>query len=1143
MIARTIAAMHGRMGAARDLQAAGSRAAFGFVAFAVSFLGASSSGATLRLQKGAVSPFYPDGYSGTQDVYIDSKSPDRNYGLDWEFTIGSMPKGAVRRGLMRWDLRKLKSLFSDQRIAVVSVELKLGLWYNQRIPHQAFDIYRIKAVNAGWREGDRRSGNFNGMVTWNSVSHGTRAWAGAPGCGKPGVDFDPIPVASFTADAVGHMRPRYLPPIELPLALVRSWALEPDKNAGLLIRRHEEPVNDRSEFVYFISSEHMRKDYGWDKHHPELIITYFDLTRKQMSAPGEIVSRGASPYMVVVPERPEGAERYAARELVDHIRQMSGCDLSILPESRYQTAYGPFISVGRTRLSRTVLSDSAFERLGEEGFVIDRRGRNMFIVGGRRRGALYGVYAFLEDLGVRWFTPTFTVVPKLKAVPLPSKRIREIPKVFYRDQLWNNGSTPTWRCRMRLNGEYARLPEEMGGSTQVRLGCHSYHALVSNTLFKEHPDWFALKEDGKRHAGYAQGVELCGTNPELRRYLLEKVRRDLRSHPRVEQYWVSQDDGRHSGCFCERCTAERVAHGGVLVTAGRKAEKNIDPTGMEDPRQRYRWSANTISLANFIARNIRDEFPRVKIKVLAYSYTWTPPDNMPIEDNVLVVLCGPAGDWFLPYAVSPVTRAWRAALRKWTGLGGNVQTYMYGGPNFGYWWPFPTWFTMCKNYRTAYEDGVRALYRQGAAAGVGSEFCELRAYITAKCAWDPERDWMKDIVEFTDAYYGAGASFVRGYMTWFDDYIQKNRISGHHYWGDNDGWRKYVPKDFVDKAEPFFRKALDATADTPLAHRHVRAAFLPVLFVKVMQSTLPSPRVLDDEIIMVEPNKLDELTASAKLFAEIMAENGYNRWNEKVPYDPDRNVMAAFGRRHPVRVLRNRTEKVVVAPTLGGRIVRWDVGALGRNIVHLPSSRVAGYPYGGGYEEYSQFERSSPGPAAEFDVVQFNDGRRLVLRAKLGNGLTVERTFELSSDAPRLQITSVYTNTTGKAMLVTLRSHPEFDYALFARSKLFAWQKPGRWVTYPMVRPGSRTGDITIKAGDMARGLWLFGDRDANFGLLNSFAPETVESLYAFYGKNYGCVNLELWGKKQTLKPGESTRLSQAFEYLPDLKRFLEDPR
>ena len=346
---------------------------------------------------------------------------------------------------------------------------------------------------------------------------------------------------------------------------------------------------------------------------------------------------------------------------------------------------------------------------------------------------------------------------------------------------------------------------------------------------------------------------------------------------------------------------------------------------------------------------------------------------------------------------------------------------------------------------------------------------------------------MKDVVEFTDAYYGAGAKHIRDYLTWFDTYINDTPISGHHYWGDNSGWRKYLPKNFVETAEPFFRRAMEATASDSASSSRVRAAYLPILFAKVMRATLTKPRILDDEIVMVDEARLDEIVQGAKLFADTMAEHGYNRWSEKKAYDPVRNVIAAFSKRHRICLLRNRTEKVYIAPTLGGRIVRWDVGGLGKNIVHLPHSSVGGYPYGGGYEEYSQFERTSPGPAACFETKELTEGRRLAIEAKLVNGLTVRRTFGLNPTAPRLSITSTYTNATKKPIAVTLRNHPEFDYNVFSGSQLYTWQKPGKWVTYPMVRPGISKGEITIGSADMAKGRWLFADREANFGLLNTF--------------------------------------------------------
>ena len=60
------------------------------------------------------------------------------------------------------------------------------------------------------------------------------------------------------------------------IEVFRDWVLRPEENAGLLLKRREEPADEGKQYVFFISSQHMRKDHGWHLHHPELIITYID---------------------------------------------------------------------------------------------------------------------------------------------------------------------------------------------------------------------------------------------------------------------------------------------------------------------------------------------------------------------------------------------------------------------------------------------------------------------------------------------------------------------------------------------------------------------------------------------------------------------------------------------------------------------------------------------------------------------------------------------------------------------------------------------------------------------------------------------------------------------------------------------------
>ena len=53
----------------------------------------------------------------------------------------------------------------------------------------------------------------------------------------------------------------------------------------------------------------------------------------------------------------------------------------------------------------------------DESFRYCNKGADIFIFGGRIRGSMYGVMAFLEnELGCRWYTPGVSVIPKRKSL-------------------------------------------------------------------------------------------------------------------------------------------------------------------------------------------------------------------------------------------------------------------------------------------------------------------------------------------------------------------------------------------------------------------------------------------------------------------------------------------------------------------------------------------------------------------------------------------------------------------------------------------------------------------------------------------------------------------------------------------------------
>lgn len=572
-----------------------------------------------------------------------------------------------------------------------------------------------------------------------------------------------------------------------------------------------------------------------------------------------ITKAGKACCVVVLPDDATGGEQYAARELKEHIRQIAGVDLPQTSESLYTPASGPCISIGRTALSRKHVTDENIAAFGDEGYRVFCRDGDAFFVGGRRRGVMYAVYEFLESLGVRWYSPGYTVIPKAADVLMPSRPCEFTPKFWYRCQWWNNGATLEWLARMRVNGntgQTPRMPESMGGCVMPMYNCHSFEKLVpAGEYLGKHPAWFAVKDDGKRSGG-----ELCLTNPELRDFVTSKVLSDLATAPEpVENYWVSQNDGGASGCFCEKCTAERVAHGG----------KN-------------RWSANIVGFVSYVAEKVKPEFPKVHIKTLAYSYTNDAPQDMTTPDNVLVEICGN----FKPGAADAHT----SRVASWFKVAKSISVYTYGGSNFGYWWPYPNMFELGMQYPRALAAGVTAFYVQGTALGKGSGLVDLRAYLSARLSWDPSRDVKKEIREFCKGFYGPAGKYIIEYCEWYEDYVKQHKMALYESWGDSEAWRVWVTRDAMARAETLFQKALTAAKDNPVYLKHVRQAYLEVLWAEVMLDLKPAP---DNKPVLLPGADPSVVRARAKLFGEIMRENGYDKWAEHLPYVPGENLIDA----------------------------------------------------------------------------------------------------------------------------------------------------------------------------------------------------------------------------------------------------------
>ena len=124
----------------------------------------------------------------------------------------------------------------------------------------------------------------------------------------------------------------------------------------------------------------------------------------------KLFSSGKSDYRIALGESASESERWAANELQHWLKEISGAELPI--ENLDQPHRGPQIVIGYNELIKIKTRSNAPADL-DESFRYCNSGSDILIYGGKARGTMYGVLAYLEnELGCRWYTPGVSVIPK-----------------------------------------------------------------------------------------------------------------------------------------------------------------------------------------------------------------------------------------------------------------------------------------------------------------------------------------------------------------------------------------------------------------------------------------------------------------------------------------------------------------------------------------------------------------------------------------------------------------------------------------------------------------------------------------------------------------------------------------------------------
>ena len=528
----------------------------------------------------------------------------------------------------------------------------------------------------------------------------------------------------------------------------------------------------------------------------------------------------------IVVEQPGTMVNFAAKELQTYLKQGLGRKIPVVRKA----------SAGKTSL---FLGDGPSAReagidvnaLPEEGFRILRKGNRVFIAGRDdpkanpgaymqyfRRSTLSGVYDFLERFAdARFFFPGphGTVVPPKKGLFLPEKiDIAESPDMIQRS-FYFGVPRPyekfTRTCLYPVQSQRLRLSE---------IQTNFSHGLTQMSFIerfaKSHPEYFALRDDGKRHCDPKMIFpgQLCFTSG-IREVIFQDAKAYFTGKPATDRgmkswkftfaagkyYCISPQDMMY-WCRCEKC------------------RKICDPKIANTLEGKQKISNFMFAFFAEVANRLTREGIDGTIVVSIYP----PCDQVPecdLPKNLLLKICvNGLVDKNRP-DTDKMIRDWGkkagARIQSWTySMGKHMSKEI---PNLPQMMP-----KAAAEFITTYRDCLSGVFWE--AETDIYLFNYLNFYVAAKMMWNNSLDADKLLDDHYRSMFGKGAPMVKEVFEemekcWVNEIISNTTMGslgpGVTVPCDRKLWLEIYSPEKMARFRKLFEQAKQASADAPAA--------------------------------------------------------------------------------------------------------------------------------------------------------------------------------------------------------------------------------------------------------------------------------------------------------------------------------------
>lgn len=459
------------------------------------------------------------------------------------------------------------------------------------------------------------------------------------------------------------------------------------------------------------------------------------------------IAAPGSPPVIVTPAEMEDQLQRAVADLQLYLQKITGLQIEVVqgdPAGKFA------ILVGDVPANADLQPVIEQEQLGREGFVLDIAPQRVRIVGGSKFGTAYGVYEFLERLGVRWLFPGQwgEVVPRAATVSLPACRFTDKPgflirrmavNYYYDPRLYKYDRALYPQVNQDAQADARAAAEAVGAwkrrNRQNTSGFFGHSHLIPPQKYgQEHPEWFA-QIDGRRELDPGNW-KLCHANQGMVQQAIQDVLADIRRRkadkkPQVDDgfqhlladYFIISVSPTDGGGFC-RC------------------DDCLKMGAISDRLQIF---------ANQIADAVRQEFPDYWVGYYgAYSEAQMPP-TVKAHPGVMVFLTNYTRSFFYDLTETANT-PFREKLTAWMPACPNRATADFDG--IPEWWGFGplSYVAVHKvDYPWYSAHGIRGISTH---ASIGWAATGYSSYITGKMWWHPDADVEALRRDFVESAFG-----------------------------------------------------------------------------------------------------------------------------------------------------------------------------------------------------------------------------------------------------------------------------------------------------------------------------------------------------------------------------------------------------